>query len=100
MTKWVTLWRNPQTPGDSDGYDEPLDPPGVWAQLQPLPPQDDGRMRGHLVTIRFHKGVTVDSHLVYYDPVLLRNRTLFVKGVQNVDEKGAEMRLYCEEVWP
>jgi head-tail adaptor len=94
MDKWVTLYRGPVTSGDSDGYEEPLSPEGVWAQIQPLPPQDDGRVRGALITIRYHAQVTVDACVRY------GSRQLFVKGVQDVDEHGAEMRLYCEEVIP
>lgn len=94
MDKWVTLYRGPQVSGDSDGFEEPLNPEGVWAHIQPLPAQDDGRVRGHQVTIRYHSQVTVDACVRYGD------RQLFVKGVMDPDEQGAEMRLYCEEVIP
>ena len=94
MDKWVTLSRHPITQPDSDGFFEDLTPTGVWAQIQPLPPQDDGRVRGHLVTIRYHPQVNVDCRVRH------GARDLFVKGVQNVDEQGAELRLYCEEVEP
>jgi head-tail adaptor len=99
MDKWVTLYRGPITSGDSDGYEEVLSPEGVWAQIQPLPPQDDGRLRGALITIRHHAQVTVDACVRYVDRDG-NSRQLFVKGVQPVDEHGAEMRLYCEEVIP
>jgi SPP1 family predicted phage head-tail adaptor len=94
MDKWVTLQRHPTTTPDSDGFFENLDPSGVWAHIQPLPAQDDGRVRGHNVTIRYHSQMTVDCVVNY------GSRQLFVKGVQDVDEQGAEMRLYCEEVIP
>lgn len=90
----VRLYIGPQQSGDSDGFEEPLSPEYVWAQIQPLPPQDDGRQRGALITIRHHAQMTVDCCVVY------NGRQFFVKGVQDVDEQGAEMRLYCEEVIP
>jgi head-tail adaptor len=94
MDKWVTLLRHPTTTPDSDGFFEELSPSGVWAQFQPLPPQDDGRVRGALITIRYHSQMTVDCCVRY------GTREFFVKGVQDPDEQGAEMRLYCEEVIP
>lgn len=100
MNKWVTLSRSPQTTPDSDGFFEDLNPKGVWAQLQPLPPQDNDRVAGSLITIRFHPQVTEDTRVVYADPILGRDREFFVKGVQVPDEARAEMRLYCEEVAP
>jgi head-tail adaptor len=30
--------------------------------------------------------------------IMFGDRELFVKGVQNISEKGAWMRLHCEEV--
>lgn len=94
MDKWVTLARHPITTPDSDGFFEDLDPKGCWAQIQPLPPQDDGRVRGSTVTIRYHPQVNVDCVVNY------GSRQLFVKGVENVNEQNAELRLYCEEVEP
>ena len=92
MNKWVTLAKQPDTTPDSDGFFEDLDPKGAWAQIQPLPPQDDGRNRGHLVTIRYRSDITVEVCVFYGE------RQLFVKGIENVNEQNAELRLYCEEV--
>jgi head-tail adaptor len=98
MDKWVTLAKAPDTTPDSDGFFEDLVPKGAWAQIQPLPPQDDGRNRGHLVTIRYRPDITVDVRVLYHDVRLNRDRELFVKGIEDVDEQNAELRLYCEEV--
>ena len=92
--KWVTLSRSPQTTPDSDGFFEDLSPAGVWAAIQPLQPQADGRSMFHYVTMRYHPQVTVDVR------VLCGTRELFVRGVQNVDDRNVELRLYCEEVVP
>ena len=75
-------------------YDNPLNPPTAWVQIQPLEPtvSDDTRMLASRVTMRYHPQVTVDTHLVY------GGRTLFVRGVQNVDDRNAELILFCEEV--
>jgi head-tail adaptor len=94
LTKWVTLARSPQTTNDSDGFFEPLDPEGVWAGIEPLAPGADGRIINHLVTMRFHDQVSIDTRIVY------GTRSLFVKGVQNVNEEDTELRLLCEEVVP
>lgn len=92
MNRQVTLSRSPQATDDSDGFFEALSPETVWARIQPLSPSDNGRTQQHLVTIRYHSQVTMDTRIVY------GTRELFVKGVQNVDERNAEMQLLCEEV--
>jgi head-tail adaptor len=94
MDKFVTLARCPVTTPDTDGFFEALTPSGVWAQIQPLPPQSDGRSIFYYVTIRHHAMVNMDTR-VKWGP-----RELFVRGVQDVDQQGVEMRLYCEEVVP
>lgn len=94
MNKWVTLTRAPQTSPDTNGFDEALSPAGVYASIQPLAPSGDGRTIEHLVTIRYHSQVTMDTC------ILFGTRRLFVKGFQNVAEHDAEMRLLCEEVIP
>lgn len=96
MNKWVTLSRNPQMPGDADGFWEPLDPSGVWAQIEPLNPtvSDDTRTQASRVTIRYHPQVTLDTRVSY------GARDLMVRGVQNTDEENAEMILFCEEAIP
>ena len=50
--------------------------------------------------MRYHKQVSVDTRIVFSDPVKQRDREFFVRGVQNVDERNKELRLLCEEVEP
>ncbi len=94
LNKWVTLSRSPELSGDSDGFFAPLDPEGVWASIEPLSPSENGRSLAHLVTIRFHDQVTMDTRITY------GTRQLYVKGFQNVMERDTELRLICEEIVP
>lgn len=100
MNRHVRLWRSPQTSGDSDGFFEALTPHHVWAQIQPVAAGESERSSFQQVVIRFHRQVTMDTRLTYDDLVLGRDRELFVRGVQNVDEANREMRLLCEEITP
>jgi head-tail adaptor len=100
LTKHVSLGRSPQTSGDADGFFEDLDPKYAWCAIDPQGPTGEGRTVTHLITMRFHKQVTMDVRIVYADPVLNRDRHFFVRGFQNVAEKNDEMRLICEEVVP
>jgi head-tail adaptor len=96
LNKQVMLSRAPQTTPDSDGFFEALSPETVWAQIDPFPPlESDGeRTQASTVIIRYHPQVTLDTRILY------GTRELFVKGVQNINERGAWMRLHCEEVIP
>jgi len=89
----VSLSNAPQTSGDADGFFADCDPFEVWASIEPVAPisADSIRVQGHFVTIPYHPQVTIDTRVLY------GTRELFVKGVQNVNEKNREMRLYCEE---
>lgn len=90
LNKRVSLYRSPD---DSGAIGDPLSPPEVWAQIEN---QGSGgeRVTEHLVTIRYHPDVTVDTLVMY------GTRQLFVRSVQNVNEDKVEMRLVCEEVAP
>lgn len=90
----VTLWRTPQASGDADGFFEALSPSSWWAQIQPLTSSDAGRSIFHQVTMRYHSQVTMDTRVLY------GARELFVRGVQNMDERNVELRLLCEEIVP
>ncbi len=93
MNKRVSLWKCPTTTPDDDGFFEELKPPLVWAQIQPFAPGGgEDRTTTHLVTIRYHPQVTVDTRVLY------GTRQLFVRGVRNVDEDNVSMELLCEEV--
>jgi len=101
MNRFVTLSRNPDVPGTEHKF-EPLNPQAVWCAIEPLGPTiaDETRMLSSRVTMRFHKEVTIDTRIVYADPVLGRDRELFVRGVQNVDDANDTLVLFCEEVVP
>jgi len=97
--KWVTLARWPDTDTESRGT--PLDPEGVWAAIEPFPPGDSGgRAITHTVRLRYHPEVTLDTRVSYADARINRTRLMYVRGVQNVDERGDEMRLLVEEIEP
>lgn len=102
MNRLVTLSRAPQTTPDSDGFFEALSPSNAWCAIEPLDAStsDGTRMQASRVTMRFHPQVTVDTRLVYSDPVLGRDRELFVKGVQNLSDGNHELVLFCEEAIP
>lgn len=92
----MTLWKGPTRSGDADGYDEPLTPSTWWAEIKPLSPtlSDGTRIQASRVTIRYHPQVTVDCFIKH------GTRTLFVKGVQNIDDANVQQVLFCEEVIP
>ena len=102
MNRLVALSRGPQTPDDSDGFFEALSPSTAWCAIEPLEVvvEDARRLQSSRVTMRFHPQVTCDTRLVYADPVLGRDRELFVKSVQNLNDANREMVLFCEEVVP
>jgi len=93
LVKLVQLSRSPSHTDDNDGFFEPLSPPAMWASIQPQGPVADGRNVQHLVKMRYHPGVTMDTRIV-----VDRTRELFVRGIQNVDDLGVEMNLVCEEI--
>ncbi len=99
---WVTLSQSPQVTDDSDGFFEALNPEGVWASIRPQL-ASNGRTIEHVVEMRWHPQVTIDTRIVYEDstkPVGKTTRELFVKGVQNLEEQNATLVLLAEEVTP
>jgi hypothetical protein len=98
--KWVTLSRWPAD--DALARGAALTPPGVWVAIEPTAPGDSitDRTTTHVVRMRFHPQVTLDTKISYVDARLGRTRSLFVRGVQDVNDAGDEMRLLCEEVAP
>lgn len=98
----VRLYRKPTSASDTGPYDHPLDPPDAWVQIQPLDPStaDERRVISSRVTMRYHPQVTIDSHMLIGEPSDDDRRTLFVRGVQNVDNMNRELILFCEEVVP
>jgi head-tail adaptor len=98
--KWVRLLRNPATENEVEGT--PLSPEWCWAGIEPLPPgsSTESRTISHLVLMRFHADVTLDTKIEYADARINRTRTLYVRGVQSVNEAGDEMFLFAEEIQP
>lgn len=86
----ITLAQLEQHTGDRSA----LVPYRVRAAIEPLPPSQDDRRTMHYVTIRYHAGVTLDTVIGF------NGREIYVRGVQNVEERNVEMRLYCEEIVP
>jgi len=102
MNRLVSLSRSPQTTPDTNGFYEALSPATAWCAIEPLDAagSDGTRTQMHRVTMRFHAQVTVDTRLVYADPALGRDRQLFVRGAQNLQDGNRELVLFCEEVVP
>jgi hypothetical protein len=96
--KWVTLSKSTITTNDNNGFFEPLSPAGVWCSIEPLPPSPDGRNVSHLVQMRHHPQIDMDTRLQFQTtggPL----RELFVRGFQNLNMDD-ELRLLCEEIIP
>lgn len=90
----VHVYRMTQKVADTGENPEELEPSPVFAAIVPFAPgaTSDDRALTHDVWIRYHEGVTLDTYLLF------GTRKLFVRGLQNVEEKGAWLRLLCEEV--
>lgn len=99
----VTLQSPTKTFDTDGGYTEawaPLSPSQVWASIKPATARDLERAvagtvqaaASHLVAMRYHSGVTTKTRIIW------GTRILAVQGVQNVDERNAELVLACEEV--
>lgn len=77
-----------------------LDPARVSAAIQPATARDLERIvanteqskASHLVTIRYHSGVTTETR------ILFGTRILQVTGIQNPDERNISLILVCEEI--
>lgn len=98
---YVTLSRAPESASDTQFF-TPLNPVGAWAAIRPTLGAD-GRTTEHVIEMRYHPQVSVDTRIVYEDasrPSGKTTRQFFVRGVQNMDEAGAVMRLLCEEIAP
>ena len=68
-------------------------PGQVWAAVQPAQPGAfDEQKVTHMVTIRYHPQIGFNTKLTH------AGRSLYVRGVQNVDERNIYQLLLCEEV--
>lgn len=76
-----------------DGTPLVFAPDYVWASIVPAPPGAfDENKTTHIVTIRYHAQVTFNTRITH------RDRFLYVRGIQNVEERNRELVLLCEEV--
>lgn len=76
-----------------DGTPVVFVPSEVWASIEPgSPGAFDEQKVTHRVEIRYHPQVTFNTRITH------RSRQLFVRGIQNVDERNERQILYCEEV--
>jgi SPP1 family predicted phage head-tail adaptor len=100
----VTLAAPSRIQDNDGGYTEAwtaLTPSPVWAAIEPATARNLERVVGnavqatatHLVTVRYHSGITTRTRLT-----LGGSRYLYVRGVQDLDERGIGMTLACEEV--
>jgi head-tail adaptor len=86
--------------GYTDPYDEKLSPSTWYCSIDPATPSVLERTVAatieakvtHVVTGRYHAGISTKTRLTH------RGRFLFVRAVQNVEERNRELVLLCEEV--
>ena len=101
----IALHTPTNVPDGDGGYTETwtaLTPPELWAAIQPATATTLERLVAntvestatHVVTIRYHDGITPTTRITH------RGRYLFVRDLVNVDEVGDSMLLACEEVVP
>lgn len=77
-------------------------PSPVWSEIEPATPSKMERLVGnsiqgtitHLITLRYHAGVTTKTRVTF------GSRRFYVRGIQNVEERGQWLRLSCEESLP
>lgn len=97
--KYVALAQGPQA---ASGPFAALSPANVWASIEPSAPGDSitDRTITHLVRMRFHAQVSLQTRIAYVDARQSGSPTryLYVRGFQAVNEAGDELRLLCEEV--
>jgi head-tail adaptor len=90
-------------PDGDGGYTEgfaPLDPPDMDASIEAASTRDLERVTAgtvlatatHLVRMRFHPGVTVQTRITFGD------RVFEVQSVTNVDERNIALILICGEL--
>lgn len=83
----------------------PLDPPEVFARIEPATGGDTERLAGgtvlttrtHIVTIDYHPQVTTQTQITYHDYHANKVRTFQIAAVQNLDEAYRELRLTADE---
>jgi SPP1 family predicted phage head-tail adaptor len=99
----VTVQGVTRTADSEGGYTEAyaaLSPSTWWVAIQPASVRSLERFVAstiqakatHVVTGRYRSDVNTNTRLVF------GSRTLYVRGVQNVDELNRELLVACEEV--
>ena len=102
MRHRVAIANPTRTPDGDGGYTDTwvaADPSPVWARIEPATASNTERLIGntieapisHIVTLRWHAGVTARSRLTY------EGREFNVRGTQNVQERDRWLVLACEE---
>lgn len=70
-----------------------FDPNHWWLSIEPAAPGEFDEQRvTHICRGRYHPQVTFNTRITH------RGRQLFVRGIQNVEERNVEMVLLCQEV--
>jgi SPP1 family predicted phage head-tail adaptor len=91
------------TPDGDGGFVQtltPLTPPAVWAEVRPVTGGEVARYGTSLatcdtvVTIPFHAQITTQTQVTH------KGRTLYVKRIDNPEDRDRESILYCTEVVP
>lgn len=84
----------------TDGAPVALDPPQMYAQILPATARSLERVTAgaaissasHIITLDFHDGVDTQTQVLFED------RTFYVRGVANPEERDIELVLVCEEL--
>jgi SPP1 family predicted phage head-tail adaptor len=97
----VTVQNPTRTATASGGYTESwtsAEPMTAWVHVAPVAGVTEGVSAQveraaitHEVTARYHSGITQRSRLAF------GSRYLYVRGIQNLDERNQVMVLACEE---
>jgi hypothetical protein len=88
LRHWVDL-----TDPVPDGTPVVFSPARVKVSIRPVQPGAfDEQKVTHIVELRYHSQITFNTRIVH------RDRSLYVRGIQNVDEENRWMTLLCEEV--
>lgn len=75
-----------------------LSPARVKCSIEPAPPsQFDERGITHLVEMRYHPGVDLNTLITFVDRAGSTHK-LYVRGYQNVAMQSRALSLLCEEV--
>lgn len=87
LRHWVDLDEIP------DGTPTTMVPARVPCAIRPAAPTafDENKVT-HIVEMRYHPQITFNTRITH------RDRQLFVRGVQNVNERNEWLVLLCEEV--